>query len=128
MGIAALLVLLLQEPVKVAGGEVKPGLVAVYRSLVDPGAVLTRIDAKPAFTLGEGSPHPRIPPGPFEVVWTGLLLIQDVDAITLSSAVGGDLTIEIDGRAVAGPLEVKPGFHRLRMVYRSKGPARLQLS
>src|SRR4051812_36212857 len=103
MEIAALLVLFLQEPVKVAGDEVKPGLVAVYRSLVDPGATLTRIDAKPGFTLGGSSPHPRIPPGPFEVVWTGLLLIQDLDAIVFDPAVTGDVTLEIDGRAVAGP-------------------------
>ncbi len=121
MAIAALLALFLQEPVKVSGDEVKPGLVAVYRSLVDPEAVLTRIDAKPAFTLGDSSPHPRIPPGPFEVVWTGLILIQDADAITF----GGDATIEIDGRPVTGPVEVKPGFHPIRVTARTK---RLQLT
>src|SRR5689334_24909921 len=105
MGFAALLVLLLQEPVKVSGDEVKPGLVAVYRSLVDPEAVLTRIDAKPAFTLDDSSPHPQIPPGPFEVIWSGLILIQDAEAITF----GGDATIQIDGRPVPRPSSVTPG-------------------
>jgi cytochrome c553 len=127
MGIAALLLFLAQDPVRVAGDEVKPGLLAVYRSLSDPGATLTRIDAKPVFNLGESSPHPRIPPGPFEVVWTGLLLFQDADAITLDAVVSGEVKIEVDGRAVAGPLEVKPGFHRLAVTYRSKAPARLQI-
>jgi hypothetical protein len=121
MSIAFLFALLVQEPVKVAGDDVKPGLVAVYRSLVDPDATLTRIDAKPAFTLGDSSPHPRIPPGPFEVVWTGLILIQDADAITFR----GDAAIEIDGRSVAAPIEVKPGFHRIRVTARTK---RLQLT
>src|SRR3546814_4335017 len=46
---------LFRSPVRVAGDEIQPGLVAVYRSLVDPEATLTRIDAKPAFTLGDSS-------------------------------------------------------------------------
>src|SRR5690606_4523515 len=46
------------------------GLVAVYRSLVEPDARVTRIDAKPAFWMEDSSPHPRIPPGPWESVWT----------------------------------------------------------
>lgn len=120
MSIAALLLLLAQDPVRVSGDDVRPGLVAVYRSLVDPEATVTRIDAKPALA-GPGSPHPRIPPGSFEVVWTGLILIQDVDAITF----GGDAAIEIDGRAVTGPVEIKPGFHPIRVTGRSK---RLQLT
>jgi hypothetical protein len=96
--------------------DLKPGLVAEYRSLVDPAATLTRIDLKPAYAVGDSSPHPRIPPGAFEVVWTGFLLFQDADAITFS----GDAAIEIDGKAVAGPVEVKPGFHKIRITSRAK--------
>src|SRR5262245_21761517 len=107
---ALVLALVAQNP-----DELKPGLLAEYRSLVDPSATVTRVDPKPAYALGESSPHPWIPPGPFEVVWTGFLLIQDVDAITF----GGDATIEIDGRAVTGPVELKPGFHRVRIVSRA---------
>ena len=114
MQIVALLALLAQDPVRVAGDEVKPGLLAVYRSLVDPEATVTRIDAKPALTLADSSPHPRIPPGPFEIVWTGLLLFQEVDAITIASSVSGEVKIEVDGRAVVGPIDVKPGFHHAR--------------
>ena len=113
-----------------SGDEVQPGLIAAYRSLTEPSATLTRIDRNPAFTLEESSPHPRIPKGPFEVVWTGLLLIQDSEAITIDPVVGGEATILIAGNEVAGPLELKPGFHPLRITYRSKAGvrARFQLS
>ena len=49
--------------------ELQPGLVAEYRSLVDSKATVLRVEPKPAFTLGRSSPHPRLPPGPFEVTW-----------------------------------------------------------
>src|SRR6185503_7413287 len=111
-----LLALLAQNP-----EDLKPGLVAEYRSLVDPTATVIRVDPKPAYALGDSSPHPRIPPGPFEVVWSGFILIQDVDAITF----GGEATIDIDGRTVAGPVELKPGFHPIRVTSRAK---RVQLT
>jgi hypothetical protein len=55
----------------------RPGLVAVYRSLAGDGQVLHQVDPKPAFTLGHSSPHPRIPPGPFEAIWNGIIKVQD---------------------------------------------------
>jgi hypothetical protein len=64
-----------EEPAKKTGSidveeeTVHPGIVGSYRSLSDAQAVFARIDAKPAFYLGRSSPDPRIPPGPFEVVW-----------------------------------------------------------
>ncbi|HLY09987.1 MAG TPA: hypothetical protein VKW04_11840 [Planctomycetota bacterium] len=112
----ALLVALLlaQEPVAVSGDDVKPGLVAVYSSAVDrPPRILTRVDPNPAFTLGESSPHPRLPPGPFGVVWTGLLLVQDVDEITFEPI--GKSRLEIGGLEIRGPVTLKPGFHRIRI-------------
>src|SRR6185295_15120337 len=112
MALAAIvLALVAQNP-----EDLKPGLLAEYRSLVDPSATVTRVDPKPAYALGESSPHPRIPPGAFEVAWTGFILIQDTDAITF----GGDAAIEIDGRAVKGPVELKPGFHPIRITSRAK--------
>jgi len=117
MALAAIvLALVAQNP-----EDLKPGLLAEYRSLVDPSATVTRVDPKPAYALGESSPHPRIPPGAFEVAWTGFILIQDTDAITF----GGDAAIEIDGRAVKGPVELKPGFHPIRITSRAK---RVQLT
>ncbi len=116
--------------VLVQGDDAQPGLVAEYRSLVDPAATLTRVDLKPAFTLDGSSPHPRIPSGPFSVTWTGLLLVQDVDEITFDAVVGGEATLTIGGKPVAGPLSLKPGWQQLRIEYRSlaKVPARYQLS
>src|SRR5262245_40394861 len=116
MLIALLLGLAVQNP-----DELKPGLVAEYRSLIDPTATVTRVEPKPAYSLGDSSPHPRIPPGPFEVVWAGFLLVQDAEPITF----GGEAAIEIDERAVNGPVELKPGFHKIRITSRAK---RVQLT
>ena len=65
-------------------GELRSGLVAEYRSLADAKAIVTRIEPKPAFTLGRSSPHPRIPAGPFEVTWSGVLTIRDPGPISFS--------------------------------------------
>src|SRR5262245_33709306 len=64
-------------PLDVEEEDLRPGLLAVYRSAVEPEAALTRVEARPAFSLGNSSPHPRLPPGPFEVVWTGALALAD---------------------------------------------------
>ena len=117
MLLTLLALVLTQDPVAVDPDDVKPGLVAVYASTA---ATLTRIDLNPGFSL-KGNPHPRIP-APFTVTWTGLILIQDVDEITFEPEV------QIDGRAMRGPVQLKPGFHRIRMEARSKGDAtRFQL-
>ena len=89
-----------QQPLTVSGEDLRPGLVAVYRSLAKDGGTLTRIDLKPAFTLGHTSPHPRIAPGPFEAVWTGILQILDDDALTFSGYVGGEAKVTVDGEIV----------------------------
>jgi mono/diheme cytochrome c family protein len=124
--------------------SLRPGLVATYRSIGASGPVLHRIDAKPAFALGDSSPHPRIPPGPFEATWSGLLHVQDPGPIVLRAILGGELTLELDGitllrgqsSSATGSLEASqpfarpPGLYRLAIRYRSlpEVPARLQLS
>ena len=124
-------------------GELKPGLVAEYRSLADTKTTLTRVEPKPAFTLGRSSPHPRIPPGPFEVVWSGALSIRDPGPISFSAFVGGELTVTVDGVTVLDgrgatetsrlmakeTLNREPGEYRVVIRYRSLDdvPARLQL-
>ena len=123
--------------------ELRPGLLAHYRSLADRDATLYRLDAKPAFYLGHSSPHPRIPPGPFEVVWTGVLNLTDPAPLMLDAFVCGDVTVEVDGvRVLHGhgdsataqikskePLQRPPGLYRLTIRYRSSAdkPARLQI-
>jgi len=123
--------------------ELRPGLLASYRSLADKDATLHRIDLKPAFNLGHSSPHPRIPAGPFEASWTGALLWKDSGPVTFDAFLGGEVTVEVDGIAVlqgtgesdtarivgTRKLEREPGFYRLRIHYRSRAdvPARLQI-
>jgi glucose/arabinose dehydrogenase/mono/diheme cytochrome c family protein len=130
-------------PLDVEFEDLHPGLLAVYRSSADKDAVLTRVDAKPAFTLGHSSPHPRLPPAPFEVTWTGVLILKDKAPISFDAYLGGELTMEVDGVTVLrgrgendttllGPRELlkRPtGLYRLRITYRSLAgvPARLQI-
>ncbi len=131
------------EPPAAEPEDVWPGLLAHYRSLTDEGAALDRIDAKPAFFLGDSSPHPRLPPGPFAVVWTGLLRLADPGPLTFDAHVCGEVAVEVDGvtvlagrgeneRARVGPREAlkRPrGMYRLQIRYRSLAgrPARLQI-
>jgi cytochrome c551/c552 len=123
--------------------ELRPGLVAVYRSLADPAAVLTRIEPKPTFFLGDSSPHPRLPAGPFEVTWTGVLLLREKAPVSFDALVSGTVTVEVDGVTVLqgkgitirdrvaakAAFDRPPGVYRLVVRYRSLPgvPARLQL-
>jgi mono/diheme cytochrome c family protein len=124
-------------------GDLKPGLVAEYRSLDTPRATATRVEPKPAFYLGRSSPHPRLPPGPFVATWSGVIAIKEPGPLTFSAFVGGELTVTIDGITVLEgrgltdtsrvtakvPLKRDPGSYRLTIRYRSLAdvPARLQL-
>jgi glucose/arabinose dehydrogenase len=130
-------------PVDVELHELRPGLVARYRSLVDKEASLVRIDAKPAFCLGHANPHLRIPPGPFEVTWGGTLFVSDPAPITFEAYLCGELAMEVDGVPVLRgrgetetahlganePWQRGVGVHRLKIHYRSLPtlPARLQI-
>jgi len=123
--------------------SLRPGLIANYRSLVDAGAAFDRIEAKPAFSLGRSNPHARIPPGPFEAVWTGTLYVKDPGPIRFDGFVCGEVTAEIDGITVLdgrGDTETVKldcrqelirdvGLYPVRIRYRSRAerPARLQL-
>jgi mono/diheme cytochrome c family protein len=123
--------------------EVRPGPAAVYRSLENATATLLRIDVKPSFYLGRSSPHPRLPPGPFEVLWSGVLLIKEPAPLSFRAFVGGEVNVNVDGVTVLegrgttdtsqiGPkesLKRAPGYYRLMIRYRALAdvPARLQL-
>src|SRR5215468_7716192 len=120
-------------PLDLEPGDLKPGLVAEYRSVAEPEARVTRIEPKPAFTLGRSSPHPRIPPGPFEVTWNGVLQIKEAGAITFLAFVGGELTVTVDGTTVLEgrgptdtthirgktPLKREPGHYKFTVKYRA---------
>ena len=147
MNTAAMLVCLLPTfpiaPVDLEPGDTSPGLVATYQSLVEKDATVTRIDAKPAFYLGRSSPHPRIPHGPFEVTWSGLISLKEPGAISFSAFVGGEVTVTVDGVVVLdgkgltdtaritakAPLKRESGHYEFKVTYRSLAdvPARLQI-
>lgn len=130
-------------PLDVELDSLRPGLAAEYRSLLDKEAVLTRIDAKPAFTLGHSSPHPRIPPGSFEVTWNGVLFFKETPPVRFDAIVCGEMSVEVDGVVVLEgkgdretshivskqPLQRDIGLYRLKIRYRSlpELPARLQI-
>jgi mono/diheme cytochrome c family protein len=130
-------------PLDLDPDELRPGLVGEYRSLAEPRAVVHRIDPKPSFTLGRSSPHPRLPAGPFEVTWTGVLAVRDPGPLAFSAIVGGEVTVTIDGVTVLdgrGAIDTsrvvgkdtltrEPGYYPLTVRYRSLAdvPARLQL-
>jgi mono/diheme cytochrome c family protein len=123
--------------------ELRPGLVAAYRSVADRDAALTRVDLKPAFYLGQSSPHPRLPPGRFRVVWSGVLHVKDPGPLTFDAYAGGEVSVTVDGVAVLSgrgeselsrirgkqPLDRKPGHYSItvRFLALEKVPARLQL-
>jgi glucose/arabinose dehydrogenase/mono/diheme cytochrome c family protein len=151
MTAAALLVCLLpnsvsaepEGPLNYEPGELVPGLVAKYRSSGDDKPKVTCIEPKAAFYLGRSSPHPRIPPGPFEVTWSGVISIKERGAISFSAFVGGELNVTVDGVGVLdgrgqtdttlltakNPLKREPGFYRFTVKYKSLAdvPARLQI-
>src|SRR5262249_47772992 len=130
-------------PLEVEPEDLRPGLVARYRSLLDKDATLDRVEAKPAFRTGHSSPHPRIPPGPFEVIWTGVLALADTAPVPFHASVWGEVVRGVDGATVlkgrgegetararpGEPLNRPPGFYRLKVRYRSTPdlPARLQI-
>src|SRR5262249_9835654 len=130
-------------PLDVEPEGLRPGLAAVYRSDSQDGPTLHRIEPKPAFCLGHSSPHPRIPPGRFEVAWSGILQVNDPGPIRFSAYLGGELSVEVDGVAVlrgAGPSDTSrlgpgegltrpPGHYRIAVRYHALAgvPARLQL-
>src|SRR4051812_22042444 len=83
------------EPAAINPKTLAPGLNAVYRSLADD-STLMRIDAKPALALGDSSPHPRIPSGPFKVEWTGVIQLRGDGPFTFEAFLGGEVTVSID--------------------------------
>src|SRR5262245_34483669 len=84
-----LTLLLLISPQHIGAEEAepeRPGLLAHYRSLIDENATLTRVDARPAFSLGDSSPHPRLPQGPFAVTWSGMIRLREPGPIRFEAA------------------------------------------
>ena len=125
--------------------EYKPGMLADYHSLVpgDEKSHWFHIDAKPAFFLEEGSLHPRLAQGPFEITWTGLLRLSEEDRVTFGAYLLGQVELTLDGDLLlqakgdkssewvesTTAFERQPGLYHLHIRYRSPAgpPARLQI-
>jgi mono/diheme cytochrome c family protein len=129
-------------PLEAAAEELRPGLVAEYRSLLEPTARLVRVEPKPAFYLDGSSLHPRLPPGPFEATWTGALLVKERGVLRFAAYLGGEMRLEVDGDVVlegkgSGGSRLQgtktwtreAGLYRVKLTYRSQTsvPARVQL-
>lgn len=101
----------------------------------------TRIDRLPAILVEAGeSPTPFLPAGPFEVTWTGKLVIPERQRLHFSFEGEGSATLTIDGEETfaeegtlgAGKsdrLRLNPGEHDFQLSYRSKedGSGRFRL-
>ena len=93
--------------------------------------------------MGDSSPHPRLAPGPFEVVWDGAFVQPENDSIRFGAFVGGEIKVTLGGivvlegrgeseKAWIEAKEMRPwtsGTFRLHAEYRTLPgvPARLQL-
>src|ERR1051325_1277567 len=90
-----------QEPVEIddPATELRPGLAAEYRS-VTTSAAFTTIELKPSFTWDTSSPHPRIPSGPFEGTWKGLIDVRTKEPIRWSALISGEITVHIGKQIV----------------------------
>lgn len=127
-------------PLDLDDDEVRAGLVAEHRSLVDAKAMVRQLEAKPAFRV-EGTIHPRLPVGRFQSTWTGVLAIRDPGPFTFSAIVTGEIKVTVDGAVVVeGKAEnarlvgnksfaLKQGRYPIVIEYRSpeRGPARAQI-
>jgi len=101
------------------------------------------VDPKPAFNWSASSPHPRIPPGAFGVVWRGQLALKEDDSIRFFAFLSGELRMVIDGvnifdvrsaearRRIESTAILKraQGTYPLEIQYRSlaNAPARIQI-
>jgi cytochrome c551/c552 len=125
--------------------EIRPGLVASYRSLAadQRSQFVTRIDPKPAYTWGVSTPHPRIAPGPFEVIWRGLIDLRTNKPIRWGAFVSGQVSVRIGKTIVLDgmgkdlndridsqvPYQTGSGLYEVEIRYQSLSevPARLQI-
>jgi len=88
---------------------------------------LERVDPTLAFDWSDGSPDERLPPGPFTVVWTGFLRLDDDGDVRFSSRGNGRLRVWIAERIAydstspsdARTVTLEYGEHALRVEYRA---------
>src|SRR3954453_12237864 len=91
-----------------AAASADPGLSARFS---DPKRTVVTAVPTPAFTLADNeSVHPQIAP-PFTATYEGSLKILRRGAYTFTAA---DAKLAIDGKEVAGPVELEAGEHPIK--------------
>lgn len=110
--------------------EQRPGLIGVYRAGT---STVTRVDDDIAFDWGVSSPDIRLPAAPFEVTWTGQLVVQTDEPIRFHADIQGAIEIRVDDEIVlqgerrergwiageARPLSL--GFRDLKVTFKKIG-------
>jgi cytochrome c2 len=96
------------------------------------GKVDTRFDRLPAIWLKSGdAPSAFLPPGPFEVTWTGQIKITQRQRLTFSFDGIGEARLSIAGKeclteqgtlgsARSAQVRLNPGEHEIRIIYKSQ--------
>lgn len=87
--------------------ELIPGLVAKYSA---GGRSIERVEPDVSQTWDSASPDERLTKGPFDVIWTGQLLMQMEGPHQWHAFVQGQVEIEIDGQAVLKAESATPGW------------------
>ena len=107
----------------------RAGLVATFTR---EGVTDSRLDRFPALSIKQGEPAtPFLAPGPFEVVWTGKLVLDKRQRLafsfegegSVSLKVGGEELLKREGDLSGEPSETKrlnPGEHEFELTYKSK--------
>lgn len=107
----------------------RAGLVATFTR---EGVTDSRMDRFPALSIKQGEPAtPFLAPGPFEVVWTGKLVLDKRQRLAFSFEGEGSVTLKVggaellkrEGNLAGDPSETKrlnPGEHEFELTYKSK--------
>ncbi|HUG91669.1 MAG TPA: PQQ-dependent sugar dehydrogenase [Planctomycetaceae bacterium] len=106
-----------------------PGLVARYAA---GGRTVERVDPDVAFVWNGDAPDVRLPHGPFEAAWEGLLLVREPGEYRFHVYVHGEAAVEVEGAGVlsggresAGWIDGTPvtlgfGEKPFKLTYRSR--------
>ncbi|MCH7988177.1 MAG: c-type cytochrome, partial [Planctomycetes bacterium] len=84
-----------------------PGMLARYSA---GGKTIQRVDPDISFVWGVAAPDQRIPPGPFEVQWKGLLLNRENNAYRFHVFLDGAVTLAVDGKKILDGKTDRPGW------------------
>ena len=110
--------------------EQRPGLIGVYRAGT---RTVTRVDDDIAFDWGPSSPDIRLPAAPFDVTWTGQIVVQTDEPIRFHADIQGAIEIQVDdevvlkaenrerGWIVGEPKSLALGFRDLKVTFKKLG-------